>query len=47
MLASSLTMVGYVWFKYTKHAQLEYKQMSEANEYIEKKAPSSKKSIAA
>ena len=27
VLASSLIMVGYVWFKYFKHSQLELEQM--------------------
>ena len=31
MLASSLIMVGYVWFKYIKHTHLEHKHMSETN----------------
>ena len=46
MLASSLTMVGYVWFKYIKHTQSEYKQLSGSNEYKDH-SQSNKKVLAA
>lgn len=45
MLASSAAMIGYVWFKYTKHTQLDYENISETNQVTEE--PSAKENLAA
>ena len=39
MLASSLIMVGYVWFKYVKHTQSDHQEMSETNDYTQEAEP--------
>ncbi len=35
MLASSVTMVGYVWIRYITHSQTEFRQTSQFTSYSE------------
>lgn len=42
MLASSLTMVGYVWFKYVQHTKSGYQQMQDTNDYTQEAEPGKK-----